>query len=912
MYKLVYFSAKNVVGFLSGLGRKTFTLDLSDFKHKDLIAIVGTNASGKSTFLSLIHPLHTPSDGRTKFIIPEKEGSLIRTYEGDDGTIITSKCIYSPSKNQLHTAKCYLAIRKPGDDEEVEMNPNGNVTSYTNLLYTYFGINKEYVGFATYSDAVDGIVTQTGVERKNSVACMIPNTSRFELAYNVINDRYKELRNMIRNVSQKILALRDEDSLLADLKRVSKDLDRARGLRDDSIRSFAKVEGRVKELSHGDDINRMIDRYNEMVHNIAIQDSALDRIKNKLLKLYQKLDITPRDSGIEFEGIDKVSGNISRLEQKVARSELTVQNTGARIDELDTEIAKVEKDLAEAESVMFGLQIQDIDELKKTREMYQRQIDKLTYPKVKEQYEGMSYDEIVAFSKTVAMVDHMIQALYDEYGELVSHCFATDDIAQEQASATTIKASVELLSAKRDSVYRAIVEKEQYRKFQDILDKRPATCHDDKCPFIANALKWQYIADELSELRDQYNKIGIEIVSAQDSLKDIDMKMALRRDSQQLLSVLESNRPLFAKYLHLTVETLCDTIMHGTWGNVLDMIMLKSTAAILSEKDHYEKLINNTIPEIDRAIEVAKVYGTNRDLIQSQIDRLARDKEHLEEEYKQRCSTMRIAMDRREVYSMKLMRWKEVRDLLAEFTKLATERLAIQESAETKKGEIETITRLVEKCKEYDRQIKEAEYTITELTPVKQQIQMDLSTLMHLREEKETIEMNFLVVDVIRSIGQPGKGIRKELIDIYMYDIYQLANQLLANTFDGKLYLKRFIITDKEFTIPYVYNGSEGSDIAYASSSQQSTIATALSLAIISKLIDKYGIVGFDEADRTLSPENKLVFIDILPKYMRQIGISQAFVITHSPEYYESAGNVGFIAFPGAKLNRRSIDCIDI
>ena len=238
--------------------------------------------------------------------------------------------------------------------------------------------------------------------------------------------------------------------------------------------------------------------------------------------------------------------------------------------------------------------------------------------------------------------------------------------------------------------------------------------------------------------------------------------------------------------------------------------------------------------------------------------------------------------------------------------------MADEDAANVKKHEIETITRLVEQCKDYDQQIKDAELMISELTPVKQQIQMDISSLMHLKEEKDAVELNFLVVDVIRTIAQPGKGIRKELINIYMYDIYQTANQLLMNTFDGKLYLKEFIITDKEFTIPYVYNGSEGSDIAYASSSQQSTIAMALSLAIISKMIDKYGIVAIDEADRALSPENKAIFIDILAKQMRYIGISQAFVITHSPEYYEAAGDVGFLAFPGAKLNRKSIDCIDI
>ena len=162
-------------------------------------------------------------------------------------------------------------------------------------------------------------------------------------------------------------------------------------------------------------------------------------------------------------------------------------------------------------------------------------------------------------------------------------------------------------------------------------------------------------------------------------------------------------------------------------------------------------------------------------------------------------------------------------------------------------------------------------------------------------------------------IVQPGKGIRKELINIYMYDIFQLANQLLLDTFDGKLYLKEFIISDKEFIVPYVFRGEESPDISYASSSQQSTISIALSLAIISKLIDKYGVIAIDEADRTLSAENKAIFAEILTKRMKVLGIKQCFTITHSPEYYSvDNDSMGIIAFPGAKFNKKENDYIEV
>ena len=291
MYRLVRYKATNLIGFMSGLGKKTVEIDLSDFMDKDIVCIIGDNASGKSTFLSTVHPWHIPINGKPKFIIPGKEGVIIREYIGDDGTTMISKCIYHPKKdNSGHNASCYLEMTRPGEDP-IELNPNGNVGSYQALLYTHFGINKDYLSFAAYTTEVANIVKMTDMERKNSVGTLVPNTKRYEVAYDIINDKYKNLRNLTRNLAQKILSLRDEDSLEADFKRITEELQRFTEDREERIRKLSKMEGRLKELTGGDDIDDMIDRYNHMVANLAMFDSEIDRIYNRLMKLYSRLGI---------------------------------------------------------------------------------------------------------------------------------------------------------------------------------------------------------------------------------------------------------------------------------------------------------------------------------------------------------------------------------------------------------------------------------------------------------------------------------------------------------------------------------------------------------------------------------------------------------------------------------------------
>ena len=114
--------------------------------------------------------------------------------------------------------------------------------------------------------------------------------------------------------------------------------------------------------------------------------------------------------------------------------------------------------------------------------------------------------------------------------------------------------------------------------------------------------------------------------------------------------------------------------------------------------------------------------------------------------------------------------------------------------------------------------------------------------------------------------------------------------------------------------MPYIFNGNRGPDISFASSSQRATVATAISMAIISKMVDKYSTITLDEFDATLSPANKEIITEVLVNSMRLLGIGTAYVITHNPENYEKAAvDVGYIVFPGGKLSgKKNKDYVEV
>lgn len=917
MYRLRRLSATNVIGFMSGLGKKKVEIDLSDFMDKGIICIVGDNATGKSTFLSLIHPWNTPINGKPKFIQPEKEGVVIREYLGDDGTVMVSKCIYHPKKDgKGHNASCYLEMTKPGEDP-VELNPNGNVGSYQALLYTYFGISKDYLSFATYTTEVANIVSMTDMERKSSVSTLIPNTHRYEVAYDILNEKYKNLRNMTRNLAQKILSLRDEDSLEADLKRTTEELMEYTNEREDCVRKLAKMEGRLKELTDGKDVDAMISRYNNMIASIARYDSEMTHIYGTLMELYDELGIEPAKEGsISFDKISEVPSVIMRYEKKLVANESSLQGHLDREKRLREELHQIENDISETESVLYSIQTQDIEELKKTRKEYDRQIAAMEYTKDPKRYENMSYSEVVMFSRIAATIDTMIQALYDEYGQLVSEYFSSTDWGAYRDNVRrdidVLQAQISTTTARRDQLYRRIIEKEQYRKIASVLDQRPRSCTIDSCPFIAEALKYQDVAAEIESMVSEYKEYVIELTDMDKQQSDLEHRSIIHEDAQRLVEYLSNSESLILKYCGIeSLNQLYGAIANGTWGSILDVMKLKELAAILSEKELYLKITMRLIPEVDHAIELAKAHGTNRDLLMSQLERLQNTRDLLRSELSDHKMYTTIGQAQHEKYQKSLELWTAVSDGIARYRDVMTSNLEAQKEASEQDDKIKRIKELLDKCKEQKSLIKELDDLIRDRTPKREKIKLDLDAVRRLKIEKLEVERDFTIIDLIRSITAPGKGVRKELIGIYMYDICTIANQLLLNTFGGNLYLKEFDITDKEFTIPYVYNGNEGTDIMYASGAQQAMIASAISLAILSKLVDRYGIYTADEQDGPLTPKNKREFTNILATQMKYVGITQAFIITQEPQYYEPF-SPGMLVFPGGEIHGKDLDVIEV
>ena len=902
MFRLINYYCVNSAGFRSGLGLKKVSLDLSTPERlaRNVFVISGNNATGKSVLSESLHPFTTNTGaGRQRFFIDGKEGLILRDYLDDDGTEINTKMVYSPRSGGGHNTKCFFAIRKPGEEEATELNPTGNVTSYLELVKTYLGITKDFVSFASYSEAVKGLVTETSYERKNKISALIPNTNRFEVAYSTINDKYKTTRTLARNVAQKMIHLRDEDSIRGDLNRCEKEISETMGHRERTIKQIAEYKGHIKALAGDEDVDKLIDRYQDRHSTILNLASSATRIRNRLESVCAKYGISPTDSELnEFFEHAQIRKN------KLDRATTDLDSCTSELLDLNSQMNDVENELYDTSAMLHSLDNQNTEELEENLRALKAKLDDMEYAKDPSKYSGMNYAEIMSFIDTVDTIRTMVERLYGKYGQIFNDYFARDPWKEPEdfvGKIQKLRNDAEQIESQMNTLHSMNAGLYQYQRLQNILDQRPKDCHIDTCPFIQDALKWPQMEAKIAENDAQYDKLMSQYTSLENDIKDLELKYSFEGDITALLTLCGKNAPLFEKYLNIPVQKLYASFTTSVSLEELNLDYLKHLGAILSEKELYERIVRVDIPEMESMIKLSHNADANRKAIQKQVDGLEKLKNKLRKRIDRVKMNVRIDELTIRQHEGYLEASEEIREIYDEVVNAADKYDKLKTEYESLGETVEKIIEMMNEIAKLQREVQEDDTIMDTLGPRRERLKYDLNQFNELTLEKALIEKDFATLDIMRQIVAPGKGVWGECIALYMDDIRDTTNQLLMNMFNGNLYLDEFVITDKEFRIPYVYNGSQGEDVGIASSSQQAAISMALSLAIIAKMAGNYGVCIFDEADAPMSPANKEMFAEILIKQAKYIGLSQIFVVTHSPEVY-SGYDVCRINFPGARI----------
>ena len=624
MFRLINYKCVNSEGFRSGLGVKTVALNLSskDFMNKNVFVISGRNGSGKSVLAESLHPFtNNTGVGRQKFFTANKEGIIIRDYRDDDGTEIYTKIVYSPRSTGGHNSKCYFAIKKVSDSEPIELNPTGNVTSYNALIKTYFNITKEYISFASYSEAVKGLVTETSYDRKNKISALIPNTDRFEIAYQTINDKYRGTRMLAKNIAQKLAKLRDVDSVKGELNRIEKSILESMEIREDAVKSISSLSAKIETISKGLSVEELMKKYNEM-HNDMLQiNYTLTDSYSKLINICDTCNINDTP-----EEITKYIERCKRAEISLSKYIAARDSASESISSHLTQISKLENDISELESTLFSIQTQSLDDLKDNLKVLKARISGMEYTNHVDEYKDMSYDEAMTLMNIIDTLKSMSDHYHDKYGEIYSTYLKSGELKYDHLTINNLLNSTdkEISDSKYtlQSIQMEINELYHYSKLKDTLSNRPNECNIDTCPFIKEALKWPMIEKQIYDLKEKYSEEEKHWTQLNDKYHELSLHRDFMVEIRSILTLIEKHSELFYKYLNIDDNDIFAELAVPTKTNIFNLDKLKSIAAILSEKNLYIKITTVDIPEVESNIKLAKDVNHSRDMVQNSIDKL--------------------------------------------------------------------------------------------------------------------------------------------------------------------------------------------------------------------------------------------------------------------------------------------------
>ena len=183
---------RNFASIFTAMHKKHIKIDFSKSKNK-IVLLVGHNGSGKTSILSTLHPFAYPGnmDVRSNSsMIIGAEGSKEIHYDVD-GTKYKIKHVYKVGKTM--SVKSFIA------KDDIELNPNGNVTSFNEAVLNELNITQDYLKILRLGSNVTNIIEMKATERKNFTSDLLSDVNIYYNLYKKVNDDARVIKGILKN-----------------------------------------------------------------------------------------------------------------------------------------------------------------------------------------------------------------------------------------------------------------------------------------------------------------------------------------------------------------------------------------------------------------------------------------------------------------------------------------------------------------------------------------------------------------------------------------------------------------------------------------------------------------------------------------------------------------------------------------
>ena len=244
---------ENYIGIYNGMGLHELTIDFTVGCHRNII-IRGDNGSGKST---LMKALSVFPDGNESFIpgLPAKKEIVLI-----DGTIIyTLTFVHGVKTNgQRETTKAYILKNSGGILNQ--LNENGNVSSYKDILYDELGLDPNFESLSQLSTDDRGIADKKPADRKRFVNMILNNLEAYNEIYKTLTKRATSYKNLISSITAKLGTIGDPTVIASNVAAIEQTMNTLQDAKDQAIEGLANAKAKIEMLDPDKSIQSTIER----------------------------------------------------------------------------------------------------------------------------------------------------------------------------------------------------------------------------------------------------------------------------------------------------------------------------------------------------------------------------------------------------------------------------------------------------------------------------------------------------------------------------------------------------------------------------------------------------------------------------------------------------------------------------
>lgn len=870
----------NYAGIYNGMGLSQISIDFTKCITNKII-IKGKNGSGKSTLLNAINPNPDSNDN----FIPNAEArkTLVLTNNGVDYII---RYIHPVNNNGSRgTTKGYISKLINGN--MVELNPNGNISSCKDIVYSEFNLDANYLSLAKLTTENRGLVDSKPAERKKLINSIINNLETYNNIFKILSKKASTYKSLINSLVTKIDYLGNEAQLNSRLGNITGRISSLEEERDTTLGAIAAVKLRISEyikILRDNNYDSIVEELKDAKSTVKILSTS---INNKLISY-----------GID--DINKIQSFMDGIYKQIVSLESKYDSIKSRIPILiaskESELSSLKIKQEKLSSLQSDYNYIDIkraiDEAKIIIDSHNEVFNKMKLMDVN----IITKDEFNSAMEALRYLKESAYNLTSSYNIadirecVINRSYIIDNIGNIHSLRAELTEKRDLLN-KLNTEYSVFISKREIAK--DLIN-RPSGCTINDCPYIKNALlaDKKYPEGDMIALENNISLLSNEI----DILDKTIDKLVIYNEIIGFLSNIE--RELNSNIGFIKKLPIRKDFKESFINRILDMDRFEDIDELYKFVDCGNMIeeYKNAMEQLHRYEVEYKLYESRNIIIESMIsdiDNINRKIDNIAQEINEdseKISEMDIKLSElKDIYDKLKILLSKINDSLIPTQKRVDELTVIKETLDNNTSELDTLERQLGTL---NANMNNITNDIKVLSEEKDEIKHSLVMLTDYKKELALYQDSYTKIDKIRYYASPSTGIQTLYMQLYMNNVISTANNLLSLLFDGEFILQPFIINEQEFRIPCLGSGLLHDDISSMSTAQKSMISMILSYSILHQSSGVYNIISLDEMDGSLDGSNRLYFMTLLDNIMRILGCEQCFIISHNSELISEMADI--------------------